>query len=217
MCFNNVSSFAQHNWVLVREGTGNVVAQRGMAAGTDNDYVQPADPDVIAHTKLLNPGETGEVRFTAPPLGTYQFVCTFPGHNFTMSGDFAVLVAVSKPPSIPSDPSIIIEIIEDLGILRIKRTQDYQALADEYGSDHVSVKAVNLDDEDEAAFLKTISDGFLVEPGCIIVVKARIGGGFVYQLDEELEIVHRITLSQFEEGIRSVDARTMENFYSSLQ
>jgi hypothetical protein len=28
--------------------------------------------------------------FTAPAAGTYQFVCTFPGHNFTMFGDFIV-------------------------------------------------------------------------------------------------------------------------------
>lgn len=31
-----------------------------------------------------------EVRFTAPPPGNYQFVCTFPGHNFTMFGVFEV-------------------------------------------------------------------------------------------------------------------------------
>ena len=53
-------------------------------------WVQPADPDVVAHTALVKPGEEGEVRFTAPPSGTYQFVCTFPGHNFAMFGDFVV-------------------------------------------------------------------------------------------------------------------------------
>ncbi|MQG65022.1 MAG: azurin, partial [SAR202 cluster bacterium] len=39
---------------------------------------------------LLDPGASGEVTFTAPASGTYQFVCTFPGHNFTMFGDFIV-------------------------------------------------------------------------------------------------------------------------------
>ena len=88
--FNNVSGFNQHNWVLVRNGTKDEVAIRGTTAGLDSDWVQPADPDVIAHTKLLNKGETSQVHFTAPSPGTYQFVCTFPGHNFGMFGDFIV-------------------------------------------------------------------------------------------------------------------------------
>ena len=90
LCFSNESSLSQHNWVLVPDGTKDDVAQRGMAAGPDNDWVQPGDPHVIAHTTLVGPGGTGEARFTAPSSGTYQFVCTFPGHNFTMFGEFIV-------------------------------------------------------------------------------------------------------------------------------
>ena len=90
LCFSNVSNFGQHNWVLVQDGTKNDVAWRGMAAGPDNDWVQPGDADVAAHTKLVDPGVSGEARFTAPSSGTYQFVCTVPGHNFTMFGDFIV-------------------------------------------------------------------------------------------------------------------------------
>ena len=90
LCFGNPASLNQHNWVLVQDRTGNDVAQRGLVAGLDDDWVQPEDQDVIAHTRLLKPGEQAEVRFTAPPAGAYQFVCTFPGHNFTMLGDFVV-------------------------------------------------------------------------------------------------------------------------------
>ena len=90
LCFNNVSRLNQHNLVLVQDGTKDEVAKRGLEAGPDNDYVQPEDPDVIAHTRLLKPGAEGEARFTALPAGTYQFVCTFPGHNFSMFGDFVV-------------------------------------------------------------------------------------------------------------------------------
>ena len=90
LVLTNASGVNQHNWVLVRAGTKDDVATRGIAAGADNDWVQPADPDAIAHTKLLDPGETGEVRFPAPAPGVYQFVCTFPGHNLTMFGEFAV-------------------------------------------------------------------------------------------------------------------------------
>jgi azurin len=90
LAFNNVSGINQHNWVVVQAGTKDAVATRGTGAGPGNDWVQPGDADVVANTKMLLPGESGEVRFTAPAAGTYQFVCTFPGHNFTMFGDFVV-------------------------------------------------------------------------------------------------------------------------------
>ena len=90
LCFMNVSSVNQHNWVLVPDGMKDDVAARGLKAGLDNDYVQPGDPDVFAHTDLVKPGEAGEARFTVPAAGPYHFVCTLPGHNFTMFGDFIV-------------------------------------------------------------------------------------------------------------------------------
>lgn len=89
LSFDNVSTLNQHNWVLVTDGTKDDVAQRGTMHPT-TDWVQADDPDVIAHTKLLDQGTTGSVTFTAPPPGTYQFVCTFPGHNITMFGTFEV-------------------------------------------------------------------------------------------------------------------------------
>jgi azurin len=89
LTFNNVSSINQHNWVLVRPGAKDAVASDGTLAGPTNDWLPPDDERVIFHTKLLDPGESQEIRFT-PEAGTYQFVCTFPGHNFTMFGDFEV-------------------------------------------------------------------------------------------------------------------------------
>ena len=127
--------------------------------------------------------------------------------------------ACDRPPSTPPTllPPRARPTPEDEGILVIKSTPEYRSLVDKYGSDHVSVKAVNLDDKDEANFLSKISDGFLMDPGCIIVLKAGKEEGYVYQLDEEFKTVSQITLSQFEEGARYVDARTMEHFYSSLK
>lgn len=89
LTFNNESTVNQHNWVVVRDGTKDDVAARGITHPTA-DWLEPNDPDVIANTKLLGPETTGEVNFIAPPAGTYQFVCTFPGHNITMFGTFEV-------------------------------------------------------------------------------------------------------------------------------
>ncbi len=90
LTFSNSSVVNQHNWVLVSAGTKDDVALAGTAAGPDNDWIPVDDQRVLASTKLLDPGATGAVKFIAPPAGTYQFVCTFPGHNFTMFGDFEV-------------------------------------------------------------------------------------------------------------------------------
>jgi azurin len=68
----------------------DAVAADGTAAGPANNWVPPGDARVIANTILLDPETFGEVTFTAPASGTYQFVCTFPGHNFTMFGNFIV-------------------------------------------------------------------------------------------------------------------------------
>ena len=89
MTLNNVSTINSHNWVLVEAGYTNAVASAG-ALWPLNDWIPPEDPRVIASTRLLLPGETGQVVFTTPEAGIYQFVCTFPGHNPTMFGAFVV-------------------------------------------------------------------------------------------------------------------------------
>ena len=96
LTFDNTSTINQHNWVLVRDGTKDAVAVRGTAHST-TDWIDPNDPDVIANanTKLVGPGQTETISFTAPAAGTYQFVCTFPGHNFTMFGVFEVTQTTS--------------------------------------------------------------------------------------------------------------------------
>ena len=106
---------------------------------------------------------------------------------------------------------------EEEGVLLIKRTLDYRTLVDKYGFDQVSVVAINLHERGETEFLARISDGFLMQPGCIIVLEADSDEGYVYQLDEELNIVFWLTLSKFEEGARNVDALKMVQFYSSLK
>ena len=90
LIFNNSSGIFTHNWALVQAGTKDAVAADGTAAGPDNNWLPVNDSRVIGSTVLVAPGESVQATFTAPGAGTYQFVCTFPGHNLTMFGDFIV-------------------------------------------------------------------------------------------------------------------------------
>ncbi len=88
---NHATSQAmKHNWVLVKPGKEDEVAQAGMTAGEAAGYVNASDPNIIAHTPLSTPGGQVEVQFTAPAAGTYPYICTFPGHYKTMHGTLTV-------------------------------------------------------------------------------------------------------------------------------
>lgn len=80
-----------HNWVLLAKGTD--VNEFGIAAATaaDNDYI-PADMEdrVIAYTETIGGGEETRIEFEAPAAGTYDFICSFPGHVALMKGKFIV-------------------------------------------------------------------------------------------------------------------------------
>ena len=88
LTFTNASTVNQHNWVLVKDGAKDEVAAAGAVAGAENSWIPPGDDRVLAHSGLLEPGETEEITFSAPFSGIYQFVCTFPGHAATMFGVF---------------------------------------------------------------------------------------------------------------------------------
>jgi azurin len=70
-----------HNCVVLDR---NVNVQNFLDAASTNaahDYVPPDAKGVIAHTKLLGPGESDTVTFNAPYVpGDYPFFCAFPGH-----------------------------------------------------------------------------------------------------------------------------------------
>jgi azurin len=80
-----------HNWVLVNGADFNAVANAGMGAGLADDYVQPGDKRVLAHTKTVGGGQTTSVSFSTSglkPGGDYRYLCTFPGHYALMRGTF---------------------------------------------------------------------------------------------------------------------------------
>lgn len=80
-----------HNFVLLQQGVDlNAFAASAMTA-IETDYVPEGDGDkVIAYTKLLGGGESTSITFDAPAPGTYDFLCSFPGHNALMRGKFIV-------------------------------------------------------------------------------------------------------------------------------
>ena len=78
-----------HNWVLVNAADFNAVVTAGMAAGLANDYAQPNDKRVLAHTRIIGAGQTVSVTFATSilkPGADYRYLCTFPGHNALMRG-----------------------------------------------------------------------------------------------------------------------------------
>src|SRR5205823_2934306 len=83
---NATSPVMQHDFVLVKPGTENQVGAAAIGAGADKGYM-PDSPDILAHTKLLKPGESDTITFTAPSTpGDYPYICTFPGHYAVMKG-----------------------------------------------------------------------------------------------------------------------------------
>jgi azurin len=81
----------QHNLIVCKPGSKDAMIAAANLMMTDmpkwlaKGFI-PESPDVLHHTKLLNPGETETLEFTAGPAGDYPYICTFPGHSLIMQG-----------------------------------------------------------------------------------------------------------------------------------
>ena len=78
-----------HNWVLTKTADMQAVANAGVSAGLEKDYLPAADKRNIAHTKVVGGGESASVKFKTSQLtkgGDYTFFCSFPGHSALMKG-----------------------------------------------------------------------------------------------------------------------------------
>ena len=82
-------SSMQHNFLLIESGSADQVATDGLKAGPENNYT-PKTKNVLVATKLVGPGMKTEITFPAPAKGTYDFICTYPGHYKMMNGKFIV-------------------------------------------------------------------------------------------------------------------------------
>jgi azurin len=76
-----------HNVVILQEGTDEAAFATKAMAAKDTDYIPASEKaSIIAHTKLLGGGEEDTIEFTIDKKGTYNFLCTFPGHFAMMKG-----------------------------------------------------------------------------------------------------------------------------------
>ena len=91
--FNNTHPILPqpHNFVLGKLGTKDQMTTIAMSAITlvDKGFI-PDSPDILAHTKLIQPGQSESVEFTLTAAGEYPYFCTFPGHVMIMNGVITV-------------------------------------------------------------------------------------------------------------------------------
>jgi azurin len=80
-----------HNFVLLKEGVEiPAFAIEAGNAGPPKGWIPNDGKDVIAYTKMIGGGQSTSITFTAPAVGTYDFICSFPGHWALMKGVFIV-------------------------------------------------------------------------------------------------------------------------------
>jgi azurin len=81
-----------HNLIILKPGSE--VPKFGMAsiAAAATEYIPQDDASkalIVAHTKLLGPGEEDSITVTLE-AGVYPFLCSFPGHFALMQGTITV-------------------------------------------------------------------------------------------------------------------------------
>ncbi len=81
----------QHNLLILVPGENKAleVAQKAWALGEDavKKAFVPEGPDVLFHTRVVDPQQSDTITFVTPEKeGNYPFVCTLPGHAFSMKG-----------------------------------------------------------------------------------------------------------------------------------
>ena len=78
-----------HNFVILKSGTDIASFAQKAISAIDNGYIPEGD-ETITYTALIGGGESTTITFDAPAEGTYDFICSFPGHYALMKGKFIV-------------------------------------------------------------------------------------------------------------------------------
>lgn len=79
-----------HNVVILKKGVDITAFASKAALARDNNYIPKDSKDIIAFTETIGGGQTTSIEFDAPEAGTYNFICSFPGHYAIMKGKFIV-------------------------------------------------------------------------------------------------------------------------------
>lgn len=79
-----------HNFVLLKQGVDKIAFGQEASSYASDGYIPPNTDKVIAHTEMLGGGKKTTITFEAPPKGTYDYICSFPGHVALMNGKFIV-------------------------------------------------------------------------------------------------------------------------------
>ena len=71
-----------HNFVLLAQDQDPAKFVEASQTSMGTEFIAPdLKGKVLAHTKLLGPGESDTISFAAPrQAGTYTYICSFPGH-----------------------------------------------------------------------------------------------------------------------------------------
>lgn len=90
LTFKNVGSLPKesmgHNVVVLKPGVDMATFGAEATSAADNDYIPKTSlSSIVAHTKLLGPGEEDKIKFTLDK-GVYTYICSFPGHFGVMHG-----------------------------------------------------------------------------------------------------------------------------------
>lgn len=95
LIFEN-SDLMPHNFVILQPGSleeiGNLAETTATQPGALERHYVPQSPKVLFASKLIQPREVQQARFTAPTKpGVYPYVCTYPGHWRRMYGALYVV------------------------------------------------------------------------------------------------------------------------------
>ena len=106
--------------------------------------------------------------------------------------------------------------IEEQGKIDVAKRPEVIALAEKYGWDKVYISALDIKLATDIEFIKQIRPDFEDKTGCIIIVMAG-DEGFIYQEDEDLNVIYSETIQEFIEKTKDVDPEIMARFYLSTR
>ncbi len=94
LTFNNKAAVPlPHNVIVGKAGTKDAMMATAMKlmtdpAGMTKGYVPDAAacPEMLAHTMLVQPGQSETITFVCATPGSYPYLCMFPGHSMLMNG-----------------------------------------------------------------------------------------------------------------------------------